>query len=316
MSARDDTAAQQARLQAQLAQARSDAAYWERSYRRLRDQPPVRAIAAARRLVRTVAGRPPVLPPGPRQLPVPPLPPPPPPAPPAPPMAPPAPTYPQPPRGTAPFSVPYREPAGRRGIARLDPANSQRRFEAFDTILDVLPTGRLVDLGAGHGLFAKRAADSGWDVTAVDARTERFPDDERIRWVHQDIREHDLGQYDVVVCLGLFYHLTLADQRDLLSRSAGRPLVLDTHVDVGIEYGDDRLGSSVEEDGYRGRLYGEHLESPLASWVNETSFWPDLDSFYRLLQDNGYAVTLALEPWYAPDRTFFLALPASGGSAT
>ena len=90
--------------------------------------------------------------------------------------------------------------------------------------------GRLVDLGAGHGAFSIRAADAGWDVTAVDARTTRFPDDARIQWIHQDVRETSLQGYDLIVNLGLFYHLTLDDQLSLLDRAAGTPMILDTHV--------------------------------------------------------------------------------------
>ena len=277
----------------ELARARADAQRWEQAYRQLRGRPPVRAMAAARRLL--APGRARVQPVA-VARPVPPVPP-----PAAPPVLAP----------TAPFSVPYRSPAGSTpgSVARLDPGNSRRRFEAFDAAIGLFPTGRLVDLGAGHGLLSMRAADAGWAVTAVDARTERFPTDERVTWVHEDVRAHDIGGYDLILCLGLFYHLTLADQLDLLTRAAGTPMLIDTHVDVGIAYPDDRLAGSVEQDGYRGRLYGENLESPLASWVNEVSFWPDLDSFYRMLADHGYPVTLALEPWYQPDRTFFLALP-------
>ncbi len=294
------------RLAAELARSRAEAQRWEQAYRQLRGRPPVRAMAGAQRAgarlwrrvgpgagndqARASAGVPePVA------------------------LALPEPSWqPSSPPGTAPFSVPYRRAAGTipGSLPRLDPGNSQRRFEAFDAALGLFTTGRLVDLGAGHGLLSMRAADAGWQVTAVDARTERFPTDERVTWVHDDIRAHDVSGYDLILCLGLFYHLTLADQLDLLTRAAGTPILIDTHVDVGIDYPDDRLAGSVEQDGYRGRLYGEHLESPLASWVNEASFWPDLDSFYRMLADHGYPVTLALEPWYQPDRTFFLALPA------
>jgi len=298
------------RLQAELTRSRAETQRWEQAYRRLRRRPPVRAMAAAHsagarllRRFRPDGGSDPTLAPGGGLEPV---------APAAtlvsePPLSP-APTVPP---GTAPFSVPYRLPAGATAgsVARLDSGIGERRFAAFDAALGLFTAGRVVDLGAGHGLLSLRAADAGWQVTAVDARTERFPTDERVTWVHEDMRSHDLSGYDLILCLGLFYHLTLADQLDLLTRAAGTPILIDTHVDVGIDYPDDRLAGSAEQDGYRGRLYGEHLESPLASWVNEASFWPDLDSFYRMLADHGYPVTLALEPWYQPDRTFFLALP-------
>jgi hypothetical protein len=67
-------------------------------------------------------------------------------------------------------------------------------------------------------------------VVGVDARSTRFPEDPRVTWVEQDIRQHDLSGYEVILCLGLFYHLGLLDQLELLKRCAGTPLIIDTHV--------------------------------------------------------------------------------------
>jgi len=188
-------------------------------------------------------------------------------------------------------------------------ATTDRRSEIYQRMLDLFRPGRLADLGAGHGTFSVIAADRGWEVTAIDARTERFPDDPRITWVQSDIRDADVTGQDLVVCLGLFYHLTLADQLDLLKRCAGTPLLIDTHLAVGVST--HALSTEVTRDGYTGRLYDEVLSSPLASWVNEQSFWPNRDGFQRMLEDNGYGVVLTAEPWYLPDRTFFLCLPGT-----
>jgi hypothetical protein len=186
-------------------------------------------------------------------------------------------------------------------------ATGERRTEIYQRLLDLFVPGRLIDLGAGHGTFSVLAAERGWQVTAVDARTERFPDDPRITWVQRDVRDADVTGQDLVVCLGLFYHLTLADQLDLLKRCAGTPLLIDTHLAVGVSK--HALSSEVHSDGYTGRLYQEVLSSPLASWVNEKSFWPNRESFQRMLDEAGYGVVLTVEPWYQPDRTFFLCLP-------
>ena len=97
------------------------------------------------------------------------------------------------------------------------------RRPLFINLLSLFEPGKVVDLGAGHGGFSIHAADLGWEVTAVDARTERWKKDERITWVQQDVREHDLSGYDLICCLGLFYHLTVEDQLDFLRRAAGRP---------------------------------------------------------------------------------------------
>lgn len=187
----------------------------------------------------------------------------------------------------------------------VDEAVSRRRHEAFEKLLRLFTPGACVDLGTGHGSFARQAASLGWDVTAIDARTERFPVDGRVKWVQADVREVDLTVYDLVLCLGLFYHLTLDDQLDLLRRTSGRPLILDTHLDHGVHT--HPLSEPVNIGGFEGRYYLEpgRLTS---SWGNPESFWPTLSSFHHMLGENGFTV-LTLEPWIMSDRTFFLALP-------
>jgi hypothetical protein len=183
-----------------------------------------------------------------------------------------------------------------------------RRFEVFDQMLALFPRGRLVDLGAGHGMFSQRAAEAGWDVTAVDARPDRFPKDSSVTWLTEDVRQVDLNGYDVIACLGLFYHLTPADQVALLRRAAGRPIIIDTHVDNGLNT--HSLSERIVIDGYEGSWYREPGELT-SSWGNERSFWPTPASLYRMLSDCGYPVVVSAQPWVKPDRTFFLALPAN-----
>ena len=187
-----------------------------------------------------------------------------------------------------------------------DKAYSQRRHAVFGHLLGLFPPGTCVDLGAGHGSFARQAASLGWTVTAVDARIERFPVDERVTWVQSDIRDIDLAPYDLVLCLGLFYHLTLQDQLVLLQRASTSPMIIDTHLDHGTN--PQPLSDNVQIDGYEGRMYQEpgRLTS---SWLNPESFWPSLESFHRMLGRNGFNTVLTVEPWVTSNRTFFLALP-------
>ncbi|CAN5764939.1 hypothetical protein BH24ACT15_BH24ACT15_27100 [soil metagenome] len=180
------------------------------------------------------------------------------------------------------------------------------RKNAFDQLLGLFPVGACVDLGAGHGAFSRQAAEKGWQVTAVDARSERMPDDPRITWTQADIRDVDMAPFDVVACLGLFDHLTLDDQLDLIRRCAGKPMIIDTHIDTGGST--HSLSDRREVGGYEGRMYNEPGKTT-SSWKNPQSFWPTLPSFHRMLDDNGFGTVLTLEPWYLPDRTFFLALP-------
>jgi hypothetical protein len=196
--------------------------------------------------------------------------------------------------------------------AVVDETSTPVRLRYFDTMLSWFEPGRLVDLGAGHGQFSLRAVDAGWTVTAVDARTVRFPDDPRVTWVHQDVRETDLTSYDMVVNLGLLYHLTLEDQISLLDRSAGRPMILDTHVGVAGEKG-YRLTGVVDVDGHEGRLYSEEgiQHDPRSSWGNLASFWPTPATLQRMLAERGWDVYTA--PYYLSSRTFFLCVPRDAG---
>lgn len=189
-----------------------------------------------------------------------------------------------------------------------------RRLALFDQLLALVPAGRCVDLGAGHGKFSRRAADAGWEVTAVDARTERFPRIRGVEFVQADVRSFDLAGFDLVLCLGLFYHLTLDDQLDLLQRAAGTPVLLDTHVASGVHSAAATLSEPclVEAGGepYEGVWYREGpATDPLASWGNEQSFWPTPASLLRLLHAHHYTTVLEADPWVSPDRRFYLALP-------
>jgi SAM-dependent methyltransferase len=188
----------------------------------------------------------------------------------------------------------------------------RRRIEIFEDLLGLFPTGSLVDLGAGHGKFAAVASNAGWEVTAVDARTERWLAAPGVTWVQADVREFEIERFDLVVCLGLFYHLTLEDQLDLLQRCRGVPAIIDTHLANGRST--HPLTDEIEARGFRGRLYGEGAGLK-SSWGNSQSFWPTPDSFHQMLTDSGFDVILVVEPWYLPDRTFFLALPKRGGGA-
>ena len=182
-----------------------------------------------------------------------------------------------------------------------------RRIEIFNQILRLWRPGRLVDLGAGHGIFAQAAAAAGWTVTAVDARPDRFPDDPSIRWITQDVRQTDLTGYDLIACLGLFYHLTPDDQISLLRRAQGTPIIVDTHVDNGLST--HPLSERERVGDYEGSWYREPGKLT-SSWGNKRSFWPTPESLSAMFAACGYPVVLAAQPWIKPDRTFFLALPS------
>jgi hypothetical protein len=185
-------------------------------------------------------------------------------------------------------------------------------FEGREAILRELlalfPTGRLLDLACGNGVFSIAAQDMGWHVTAVDARTVRMPMTPGIEWVQQDVRETEIVGYDVVLLMGLLYHMELADQLDLLRRCSGTVTILDTHHSTAPTH---------LEGGYAGHTFNElppdhptSLEdAPRAAWGNPTSFWATQPALVRILEDCGFGTVLALVPPTLRNRTFYLCLP-------
>lgn len=182
-----------------------------------------------------------------------------------------------------------------------------RRLTVFRDLLRPMRPGRLLDLGTGHGKFALIAQELGWQVTAVDARTERMPMTGGIDWVQGDVRTYDVAGFDCIALLGLLYHLEFQAVRDLLRRCAGTPTILDTHTALRV----DRV-----EEGYEGRTFHE-ISDPTperlaatvtAAWGNPESWWPTRPALIRLLRDVGFRTILVLEPPIGSDRTFYLCL--------
>lgn len=160
--------------------------------------------------------------------------------------------------------------------------------------------GTCVDLACGTGLFAIEAAEMGWTVRALDARERDWPQHPDVTFRRQDVRDADLTGTDLVLCLGIFYHLDLPDQLALLAKCEGIPLILDTHVSAD---------GGTFEGGYEGHWYPEG-EGLLAAWKNKRSWWPTVASLEAMLKAHGYQTVTAVEPWYhGADRTFFTCLP-------
>ncbi len=199
-------------------------------------------------------------------------------------------------------------------IAKVDPQISAPNDGALRTltyryILDTLiesPKGsRLVDLGAGHCIFSRISRARGYDVTAVDGREERVPEDlEGVAFVKSDVRDFDIGPFPVILIVGLLYHLTLDDQIDLLSRCPkDSEVVVDTQVHIPGLAGHalaERGGFAtrpVTENGYTGLVFPE-VSNPMASIGNSTSWWHTEESLLTLFANAGFNHVTEVGPPY------------------
>ncbi len=226
-------------------------------------------------------------------------------------------------RAVEPTGAPARA-AKEEPHALPEPDTSIHKLQIFRSLLSPLRPGRLLDLGSGRGNFSVAAARLGWKVTAVDARTVRWPDAaaegepesaELIRsidWVQADVREFPIGagEYDLICILGLLHHLEVHDQVALLKRCSGTLTLLDTRIAPAIT---DREGpyegTSIRE---HGETREERDQVPTASWGNERSFRHTEESLLRLLRDCGYGKMMHMRPPHRQNYTFYLCLPLPG----
>jgi SAM-dependent methyltransferase len=190
---------------------------------------------------------------------------------------------------------------------------------------------RVLDLGCEEGHFAVEFARHGAEVVAVDVREEhlrraRFLAEAtgapRFSTVLADVRELDpaaLGEFDLVLCLGLHYHLDTPDLFvffEKLARLCRWALVLYGNFslsdrDVREHAGRRYHGASVFEHA-AGATEDERRRLGLASPDNPRSFWLTKPSLINLLADSGFSSVCEQlfprsETWHA-DRVTLLAL--------
>ncbi len=156
---------------------------------------------------------------------------------------------------------------------------------------------RVLDLGCNAGFWSLAAleADARF-VVGVDAREMHIEqaelvfevkriDPSRYRFVHSDIFDLDLrehGPFDVVLCLGLLYHV--ARPVELLALIAGTgasTLVIDTTLSTA-------PGSMLE-------IRHDDLDDPRNAVGRRLVMWPTLQAVIDLVADAGYRATV-IEP--------------------
>jgi 2-polyprenyl-3-methyl-5-hydroxy-6-metoxy-1,4-benzoquinol methylase len=170
-----------------------------------------------------------------------------------------------------------------------------------------LETLRILDLACLEGLYAVELARRGANVVAIEGREANI---EKARFVKQalaldnleliqdDVRHLNTpqhGQFDVVLCLGILYHLDAPDVFDFLNRIAEvcqRVAIVDTHVSMSnTEF---HLFNGKK---YWGRSYAEHradvtpeekAKTLWASLENAKSFWFTRSSLYNCLSQVGF----------------------------
>lgn len=180
---------------------------------------------------------------------------------------------------------------------------------------------RVLDLACLEGMYAIEFARHGASAIGIEGRTTNL---EKARFVKQvlgldalelvqdDVRNLDVathGSFDVVLCLGILYHLDTPDVFSFLERIGDvctGVAVFDTHVSLSGE-------RSVEFGGrvYRGEDVPEHSAESTAAeragslWAsldNVTSFWLTRASLCNALTASGFTSVFGCHVPAEPDK--------------
>ena len=168
-------------------------------------------------------------------------------------------------------------------------------------------TLRVLDLACLEGLYGIELARRGAEVVGIEGREAnvakaRFAQEalalRNITFVQDDVRNLSVekyGRFDVVLCLGILYHLDAPDVFQFVERVSEvckRLAIIDTHVGINSNKSYNYQGHE-----YHGWSYTEHtpgstketrLKSLRASLDNEKSFWLTRPSLFNLLSRTGF----------------------------
>lgn len=166
---------------------------------------------------------------------------------------------------------------------------------------------RVLDLASAHGGYSIELAARGAQVLGIEGREEWLEQARRaqrdlalpnVEFVQDDVRNlsrERYGEFDIVLCLGILYHLDAPDVFDFVGRVAEvcrEFAVIETHFTTGSTVSHCWRGMH-----YQGRPAAEHppdaapedkLKNLGASLDNENSFWFTQASLYNILRHVGF----------------------------
>ncbi len=190
---------------------------------------------------------------------------------------------------------------------------------------------RILDLACLEGLYAIELARQGSKAVGIEGREAniekaRFTKNvlglDNLELIQDDVRnlnKEKHGSFDVVLCLGILYHLDAPDVFCFLEKIAEvcqGIAIIDTHISFCA-----RKSHSYKDKKYWGKNYREHYrfsnqarkEKALwASLDNITSFWFTRCSLYNILSDYGFTSVFEChnppDPKKSKDRITLLAI--------
>jgi tRNA (mo5U34)-methyltransferase len=181
------------------------------------------------------------------------------------------------------------------------PERKRIGFDPFVRAMGGLSGKRVLDLGSNAGWWSLAALDAGAEfVLGVDGRQKHIDqanlvfetkgvDPERYRFELGNIFTHDFQSFDVVLCLGLMYHIAKpVELFEIFSRVDASYVLIDTHV------------SLIPTSAFRVAL--ESLDSPRNAIDYEMTLIPSRQAMRDLAAQFGYETAILapnVENWTA-----------------
>ena len=170
---------------------------------------------------------------------------------------------------------------------------------------------RALDLACLEGMYSLELARRGAEVVGIEGREVSI---EKARFAGRSLRLDDVtfvqddvrnlsrdahGTFDIVLCLGILYHLDVPDVFRFVEQMADvctRVLVVDTHVapkgtETHLYKGHQYMGVGYREHD-PGSTPEQRSERLWASLDNPRSFWPTRSSLLTLLAASGFTSVL------------------------
>jgi hypothetical protein len=166
---------------------------------------------------------------------------------------------------------------------------------------------RIADLACLEGGYALEFARMGMNALGIEVRPSNMENCHKVRnraglpnleFAQDDVWNiKNYGQFDIVFCCGILYHLDRprAFVR-LMGEVARDAVIINTHYAPWEGKSAFTLSGLEQNEGLTGRWYHEHdLDDPVAldplkwsSWTNRRSFWPVREALLQAIRDAGF----------------------------
>jgi len=207
------------------------------------------------------------------------------------------------------YDIPLGEGVWTRGNQNIPHTRLKRILQiATDLCSKPLSQCRVLDLGCLDGLFSIEFASHGAQTVGVEIREANIRKAQfckevlgldNLTFVQDDVQNISrdaLGEFDVIVCSGILYHLTGRDAIRLIETMYAlvtELLIVDTRITADavehVHHGNSAYWGEVAHEHAPSDTQEQKAKKLLSSWDNEQSFYFTRPSLVNLLSSTGFS---------------------------